>query len=168
MNTDSLEAIPKSRAFRVQVCESLSRSPMFRDFSWDEIDTLSTYMVGYRAVPGTLLFTEGEVGEAMGLLLSGEIEVRKQDELGQARTVATIVGGRTFGEMSVIDGEKRSASCLATQPCVLALLPKPQFDRLLADNEQLAIKFLLKLTRSLSQRLRSMSDAFVDYLGREN
>ena len=102
MHIHSLEAIPKSRAFRIEVCESLSRSPLFTDWSWDELDTLSSHMAGYRAKPGDLLFEEGEDGDAMGLLLSGQIEVRKLDATGIAQFVTHIVAGRTFGEMAAI------------------------------------------------------------------
>lgn len=167
MQTHSLEAIPKSRAFRIEVCESLSRSPLFKDWSWNELDTLSSYMEGYRAIAGALLFAEGDAGDAMGLLLSGKIEVRKNDASGAAQFVTHIVAGHTFGEMAAIDGEKRSASCTATEPCVLAVLPKAQFERILMVNEALGIKLLLRLTRLLSERLRLVNGALVDFLSRD-
>lgn len=167
MHTHLLEAIPKSRAFRIEVCESLSRSPLFKDWSWDELDTLSSYMAGYRARAGDLLFEEGDLGDAMGLLLSGQIEVRKRDTEGVAQAVAHIVAGRTFGEMAAIDGEKRSATCIATEPCVLALLPRTQFERILVLNEALSIKLLMRVTRLLSQRLREVNGVLVDYLSKD-
>jgi CRP/FNR family cyclic AMP-dependent transcriptional regulator len=167
MHITSLQAIPKSRAFRVEVCESLSRSPLFQDWTWDELDTLSSYMLGYRAQAADLLFKEGDDGDAMGLLLSGQIEVRKQDTAGVSQFVTHIVAGRTFGEMAVIDGEKRSATCIAVEPCVLALLPKNQFDRLLTVNQALGIKLLLRVTRLLSQRLREVNGTLVDFLSRD-
>lgn len=167
MHTHSLEAIPKSRAFRIEVCESLSRSPLFKDWSWEELDTLSSHMSGYRAKAGGLLFEEGDDGDAMGLLLSGQIEVRKQDAAGVAQFVTHIVAGRTFGEMAAIDGEKRSASCIATEDCALALLPKAQFQRILMVNEALGIKLLLRVTRLLSQRLRLVNGALVDFLSKD-
>ncbi len=167
MLTHSLESIPKSRAFRIEVCESLSHSPLFKDWSWDELDTLSSYMAGYRAKAGDLLFQEGDEGDAMGLLLTGQIEVRKQDAAGAAQFVTHIVAGRTFGEMAAIDGEKRSATCIATEPCVLAVLPKIQFDRILTANEALGIKLLLRVTRLLSERLRKVNGALVDFLSKD-
>ncbi len=167
MHTHSFQAIPKSRAFRIEVCESLSRSPLFKDWSWDELDALSSYMAGYRASAGTLLFEEGEAGDAMGLLLSGQIEVRKTDAAHVAQFVTHIVAGRTFGEMAAIDGEKRSATCVATEPCVLALLPKTQFERILVVNEAMGIKLLLRLTRLLSERLRLVNGALVDFLSKD-
>lgn len=167
MHTHTLEVIPKSRAFRIEVCESLSRSPLFKDWSWDELDTLSSYMAGYRAKAGDLLFQEGDDGNAMGLLLAGQIEVRKNDAEGLAQFVTHIVAGRTFGEMAAIDGEKRSATCIATEACVLALLPKAQFERILVVNEAMGIKLLLRLTRLLSERLRQVNGALVDFLSKD-
>ena len=103
----------------------------------------------------------------MGLLLSGQIAVRKQDAAGVAQFVTHIVAGRTFGEMAAIDGEKRSASCTATEACVLALLPKAQFERILVLNQTLGIKLLLRVTRLLSQRLRLVNGALVDFLSKD-
>ena len=168
MHTESLEAIPKSRAFRIEVCESLSHSPLFKDWSWDELDTLSSYMSGYRANKGDLMFEEGDEGDAMGLLLTGQIEVRKNDASGAAQFVTVILAGRTFGEMAVFDGKKRSATCVASEPCVLALLPKTQFERILAVNEALGIKLLLRVTRLLSERLRQVNGALVDFLSKDD
>ncbi len=167
MHTQSLESIPKSRAFRIEVCESLSHSPLFKDWTWDELDTLSTYMAGYRTAAGDMLFEEGDEGDSMGLLLSGKIEVRKQDAAGVSQCVTHIVAGRTFGEMAVIDGKERSATCITTEPCLLALLPKTQFERILLVNEALGIKLLLRVTRLLSERLRGVNGALVDFLSKD-
>ncbi len=167
MHTESLEAIPKSRAFRMEVCESLSGSPLFKDWSMEELDTLSSYMAGYRVPAGVLLFKEGDVGDSMGLLLSGQLEVRKNDAAGVPQTVAHIVAGRTFGEMAAIDGEQRSATCVTAEPCLLALLPKSQFERILTVDEALGTKLLLRVTKVLSQRLREVSGTLVDFLSRD-
>ena len=63
--------------------------------------------------------------------------------------------------------EKRSATCVATEPCVLALLPRAQFERILLINEALGIKLLLRVTRALSQRLREINGVLVDYLSKD-
>ena len=103
----------------------------------------------------------------MGLLLSGQIEVRKNDAAGVAQFVTHIAAGRTFGEMAAIDGAKRSATCMTTEPCVLALLPKAQLERLLVANEAMGIKLLLRVTRLLSERLRQVNGALVDFLSKD-
>ncbi len=167
MHIQSLESIPKSRAFRIEVCESLSHSPLFKDWTWEELDTLSSYMAGYRAKAGDVLFDEGGPGDSMGLLLTGQIEVRKRDAAGLPQFVTHIVAGRTFGEMAAIDGENRSATCIATDACVLALLPTQQFERILVVNQALGIKLLMRVTRLLSQRLREVNDVLVDFLGKD-
>ena len=85
-----------------------------------------------------------------------------------AQFVTLILAGRTFGEMAVFDGKKRSATCVASEPCVLALLPKTQFERILAVNEALGIKLLLRVTRLLSERLRQVNGALVDFLSKDD
>jgi CRP-like cAMP-binding protein len=166
MRTSQLESLGATMAFQQEICEVLAQSPMFLDFTWKELETLSAYMTGYGAPAGTVLFQEGDPGDVMGLLMSGEIEVKKEDDDGALQVVARIPRGRTFGEMAVIDGEQRSATCTTTTDCIIVALPKAQFERLIASNPSLGVKFLLRLNKLLSQRLRLASGMLVDYLGK--
>lgn len=167
MRTGNLEPLGATKAFQQEICEALMTSPMASDFAWKELETLSTYMAGYGASAGTVVFQEGEPGDAMALLMSGEIEVYKEDGQGEQQLVALIPCGRTFGEMAVVDGERRSASCTARTDCIVAVLPKAQFERLLVNNPGLGIKFLTRLNKLMSQRLRQVSGMLVDYLGKD-
>lgn len=167
MRTSNLESLGATKEFLQDICEALTESPMFSDFAWRELETLSNYMAGYGAPAGTILFQEGEPGDALGLLISGEIAVTKADDQGVQQVVAAIPRGRTFGEMSVIDGERRSANCTTSKDSVIAVLPKIQFERLIAQHPGLGIKFLIHLNKLLSQRLRLASGMLVDYLGKE-
>lgn len=166
MRTSQLESLGATKQFQQDICEALTQSPMFSELSWQELETLSAYMAGYGAPAGTAIFQEGDPGDAMGLLISGEIAVRKEDDAGEMQLVATIPQGRTFGEMAVIDGERRSASCTAKSDCIIAVLPKAQFENLIARHPGLGIKFLIRLNKQMSQRLRLASGILVDYLGK--
>lgn len=168
MNLSRMESLGATRQFEKDLCDALSQSPMFSDFLWKELETLSHYMSGYRAMAGSLLFEEGDPGDALGILISGHIQVCKEDEDGKNQIVAEIPGGRTFGEMSVIDGERRSATCIAIKESQLAILPKQQFERLLHDHPGLGSRLLLKIAKLMSQRLRQASGLLVDYLSRDH
>lgn len=167
MRTGNLEPLGATKEFQQDICDALMLSPMVSDFAWKELETLSAYMAGYGVAAGTVIFQEGDPGDAMALLMSGEIAVDKEDGHGVQQRVALIPHGRTFGEMAVIDGERRSASCTATTECIIAVFPKAQFERLVTSHPGLAIKFLTRLNKLMSQRLRLVSGMLVDYLGKD-
>ncbi len=70
----------------------------------------------YRAPLGTEIIREGDDGDFMVLILEGSVEIVKKDIRGQAQIMGTAGPGKTLGEMSLIDGEPRFASCVALEP----------------------------------------------------
>ena len=66
----------------------------------------------------------------------------------------TLRKGRAFGEMAVLDGERRSASCLAASDCQLLSLGKDSLEKMLNDAPKIAAKIIRALAVSLSKRLR--------------
>jgi CRP-like cAMP-binding protein len=73
--------------------------------------------------------------------------------------------GKTFGEMSLIDGEPRSASAIALDDSKVLVLTEENFHRLVYQYPHLGAMVLLKLAQLMSQRLRQTSDLLVDFLG---
>lgn len=138
---------------------------MFAQLSGAEIRQLVKYMHAYRAPTGTVIFREGSAGGNLGLLVSGSIEVTKEDSAGVAKTIATILPGRTFGEMSVLDGLPYSATTRARTDTVVAILTKANFRSLVEAHAALGVKLLWELARLTSLRLRQTSGQLVDVLG---
>jgi len=159
-----LELVGMGSAFCDDLCETLADSPLFADLQYQELRTLAGFMHGYRAQSGALIFEEGEAGAFLCLLLDGRVAIEKEDHEGIRRPVAALGPGKTFGEMAVIDGERRSASCIAVQESTLAILTRGQFERVLNEYPVLGVKFLLRLARVLSQRLRVTSGQLVDFI----
>jgi CRP-like cAMP-binding protein len=77
----------------------------------------------------------------------------------------TSVGpGMTLGEMSMIDGEPRFATCLATRPTVFAVLGRDNMAKIILDHPSLGSKILVKLVTMLSLRLRQTSAKLLHYM----
>jgi len=162
---ERLELIGGGRAFGDELCERLGGTPLFSDLSWPELKAITAYMRGYGAAPGTEIFAEGDAGGYFALVVEGRIDVFKEDQHGVRQQVGSIAAGKTLGEMALLDGERRSASCVAHEATTLAVLTKSNFDKLLTETPALGVKLLHKLARVLSQRLRVVSGQLVDYLG---
>lgn len=154
----------KLPAERERFRELLGAQGLLRGLGWNELGTLAGYFEGYRVPAGHVLLREGEPGDLLCLLLEGRIEVRKSDGQGRDKVIVTLGAGKTIGEMSLIDGERHSASCVAVDESLVAVLMREHLERLQQATPRLAIEVLWRVARILSQRLRQTSGRLVDYL----
>jgi CRP/FNR family cyclic AMP-dependent transcriptional regulator len=180
MATQALEEQLNSRGLEILGrCDALSHrfdllevSPLLRDFTPAEADLLGASMLRVRAQPGQLLIAEGEASDWMMMLLSGTVDVGKRkvgaefdsQEPGDVTRLAVIKEGAVVGEMSMLDGEPRYASCWALSVVEAAVLSRPAVSRLIASHPSVGAKLLVKLTQLLAQRLRNTSSQLVKVL----
>lgn len=164
---DGFRLLGAGAGFKEEICEMISETQLFADFEWINIEAMAGYVQCYEVDAGTVVFKEGDAGNYMCLLIKGEVEILKHDNEGNAHRIVTVTRGKTVGEMSIIDGEPRSATCIASKASVLLLLTKDNYARLIHDRPGLAVHILEKLAKLMSQRLRGMSGQLVEYLGPE-
>jgi len=131
------------------------------------VSLLSQFMQVYRSEPGIEIIREAETGDFMVFLIEGRIEVFKQDRWNAPRLIALIGPGQSFGEMSMIDGEPRFASCVAAESCTMAVLSRDSLARIILEQPTLGAKILMELVLMLSQRLRQTSSRLIGYMDRE-
>ena len=162
-----LEALGDATQLAGKIHGLITFSPLFENFNLAEIRLLSHFMQVYRAEPGAEIIREGESGDFMILLIEGRIEVFKQDRWNAPRLIALIAPGQSVGEMSMIDGEPRFASCVAAETCLLAALSRENLARIILEQPILGAKVLMELVMMLSQRLRQTSVKLVGYMDRE-
>jgi CRP-like cAMP-binding protein len=107
---------------------------------------------------GKLLFAKGDKGDALYVLLEGEIEVRTSTEAGKDVRIAALKPYAVIGEMAVLDGGVRSADIAAMRKSRLLRIGR---DQALAALES-EPRALLKLIAELSKRLRHADSALED------
>jgi CRP/FNR family transcriptional regulator, cyclic AMP receptor protein len=152
--------------------ELLQLSPLLRDFNADEADLLGMCMLVVRAQPGQLLIAEDEISDWMMMLLRGTVDVGKRkvgaeggrQEPGGMTRLAVLKEGAVLGEMSMLDGEPRYASCWAVSEVDAAVLTRAAVSRLITAHPAVGAKLLVKLTQLLAQRLRNTSNQLVKVL----
>ena len=164
---EQLESLGDATHFASKIHSLIKFSPLFENFSLTEILLLSRFMHVFRAGSGAELIREGEAGDFMVLLIEGSIEVFKQDQWGARRLIAAIAPGQSLGEMSMIDGEPRFASCVSAENCLLAVLTREELARIILEQPVLGAKILMELVLMLSQRLRLTSSRLMAYMDRE-
>lgn len=108
--------------------------------------------------PGALLFSKGDKGDALYVLLEGEVEVRVSNEAGRDVRIAALKPFALIGEMAVLDGGARSADIAAIRRSRLLRISR---DQAIAAFES-EPKALLNIVAEMSRRLRAADSAIED------
>jgi sigma-B regulation protein RsbU (phosphoserine phosphatase) len=128
----------------------LARIPFFTDLPMEELDRLASELKVVNLKSGEILFREGEVGEHLYIVVSGELEVLMGPDTDDELVLNILHEGEYIGEMSLIQPEgQRSASTRARGDIVLLSMSRTQFKDLLIRHPELA----KSMVSVLSQRL---------------
>lgn len=159
-----LEALGDASGFASQIHALIPRCPLLENFSPAEVRLLAHFMEMYRAGIGVEIIREGEPGDFMLMVLEGKVEVSKRDRESTPQLVTTVDAGKILGEMSMIDGEARFATCVAIEPALFAVLDRENLARIIVEQPMLGAKILMELVLILSQRLRTTSERLLGLL----
>ncbi len=159
-----IELIGDGCSMADKIMDMLQKSPLFLGFSLEDIRKLAGFMKLYRAESGVAILREGDPGDYMMLLLEGRVDVLKYDRQKRQKHLGSIAAGETLGEMSMVDGEPRSASCVTLEPSLYAVLSRDVLARIVNEEPKLGAKLLVQLLEMLTQRLRDSGVTLVDYL----
>jgi CRP-like cAMP-binding protein len=138
----------------VNVVETLSGSPLFDMLSNDELAAVAQLVALRRFEGDRLVFQEGELGDSLFIVASGEVEVLRRDPHGQLVPITTLGPGQCFGEMSLIDKEYRSATVRAKTDCELLHLGAEQLTAFRKQHRDGFTFVIMNIARMLSARLR--------------
>jgi hypothetical protein len=141
--------------------EALRRMKSFAGMDEGQIESFVRYMEVLRCEQFSHIVRKGEHGDAMYLVLEGEVRALAMVD-GKESTLATITAGEAFGEISLIDQGPRSSDVVANKESVLLKISSVSFDRLLREAPALAVPFLLGLSRSVVGRVRSLTKRYED------
>jgi len=125
--------------------DHLARVPLFSALSKKELQTLGRASDEIEVDAGKVLCEEGKPGHEFFLILDGEAAVKRGK-----KTVAKLVAGRFFGELSLLDRGPRSATVVADSPMTLLVLGQREFSGILDQLPGVSRKLLC----SMAERLR--------------
>jgi CRP-like cAMP-binding protein len=161
-----LEDLGGGKAYAGEIFDLVGRSAFFAEFERDDIERLAGFMRVYRAQAGQAIIREGDEGDFMLLVMSGSVDIFKNDAQGERQLMTSVGAGGTLGEMSMIDGEPRFATCIATDTIVFAVLTRDAMAAIIVEDPGLGAKILIKLVTLLSQRLRQTSARLLQLMDR--
>jgi CRP-like cAMP-binding protein len=144
-----------SEELRVLIQDLRDKLQVFQLLTLDELDLLIPNFKLVKYPKGATLFKEGDPGDYFGIVLSGKLEVKKQTEFKDKAIVLALLGKGSFtGELSMLDGQVRSAAVVAREDSEMFILTRDVLDKFMDENPHIGIKILKGIVRTMSIRLR--------------
>ena len=134
----------------------------FKDLSATEIAQITALAVRQKFSEGQLVFTEGETGDTFYIIEDGEVLVYFTKD-GDTEPLCTLGVGEFFGEMSIMNNDRRSASVKAAEDSTLLCVGADDFKRLVMEQPRLAER-LNKLFAARSEEL-ILRETLIDTTG---
>ncbi|TDI38802.1 MAG: cyclic nucleotide-binding domain-containing protein [Acidobacteria bacterium] len=110
------------------------RSPLFDDFSREELLAVMNGLDLLTFEPGEIIMTEGETGASLLILTTGTVRAYVINASGANLEVRTMDEGEFFGEISLLSGKPRTATITAATPCELLELNRTTLDKISEDH----------------------------------
>ena len=138
------------------------RTALLREADWarevpeDHLAHLAAAGRVCRYDKGQRLVEQGSENRWMGVILEGEIEVVGRQIAGEDRLLRVMGPGRSIGEFSLLDKQKRSASVDALEPTTVIQWQPDDINQLLDAHPKVAFALVLRLARDLSRRIRTI------------
>ena len=132
----------------------------------DEAFTVVSYMTPRKIAEGTTFIKEGDDSDTgfMLLLLEGEVVVENIVVSRHTPVTVTVLGpGSLIGEMGLVDGQARLASCTASTDARCAVLSRTALEKLGEDDPQTATKLMSAIALRIAERLRDTSEKLKMY-----
>jgi len=142
------------RGTRDAAAHRLGSNFLLAGLSAGELNIVEGFMHDRRYLAGEVVFDEGEDGQALYIIHSGQVAICHP---GQGdHPIAVLGAGEFFGELALLDDSPRSAQARAMTDAEVAVLFRGDFERLMESHAHISTLIAMQLARYLGQRLRRM------------
>jgi len=115
----------------------LRRIPLFSALSDEDIRHVAGLVKERSHRPGSTVYRQGQLDTSLYMVVSGRLRVWVRDERGREKTLNYLQSGDSFGEHSLLSGDRRDVNVEVEEPALLLSLEKGDFDALLEHSPEL-------------------------------
>ena len=147
--------------------ELLKKIAIFSDLRGPDLERLSALLQEVRYHKDEIILHKEDPGDSMFIIRQGRVKVVLYGDDGREVILSILKGSDFFGEMSLLDGEPRSASVVAMEDSDLYILKREGFIQTLMERPGIALRILAELSRRLrgaDEKIGSL--ALLDVYGR--
>jgi CRP-like cAMP-binding protein len=127
---------------------------IFRQLPRQEVESVVAKLGTTRAEAGDVIVRQGAPADKFFIIADGEVEVVREDDAGQEKTVAHLESGQFFGEMAILRDMPRAATVRAIKPTTLLAMDRETFRGLVAQSLGTTQDF----DRVIQQRLEELAE----------
>ncbi len=142
-------------------------APLFAALDVEGAAALRASLVERSVVKGEVLFSEGDPGDRMYVIVDGKIKLGQTSGDGRESLLAVLGPGEMFGELSLFDPGVRTSTATGLTDAIVLGLGNDQLRPWLAGRPEVAAALLQALARRLRRTNEAMADlVFSDVPGR--
>jgi CRP-like cAMP-binding protein len=143
-----------------RIAGHLKTSPLFTGLDPAAIASLSGICRVERVLKGNAIVEEGSLGDAMFVLMQGQVRVEKQTPADDRYTVTFLSHekGDFFGELGLLDSDRRSATVTAESDCEVIVIERDRFLQFGNSNPAAGLSITRRIASNLATRLRRAND----------
>lgn len=148
---------------REEAARMLMRSSFIAQMDLHEATVVVDAMRPLFVETGTVIMKEGQSDDVdyMALLLEGQVRAESASQMPGEEVVISIIGpGQLIGEMGILDGEPRSATCTALTDLKLGILSRAALRGLVEVQPAVAARLLLAIGQGMADRVRESNRRF--------
>jgi CRP/FNR family transcriptional regulator, cyclic AMP receptor protein len=135
-----------------------SNVPLFANLTSADRQAICSVMIQRTFKTGEIIVHEEDnEHQTFFIIVSGSVHVTVLSSEGKQAILATLRSGEFFGEMAVLDGEPRSASVIAAEPCTLLMLYRKPFIEILQKYPKITIAMLVEMSHRLRRTNRHVN-----------
>lgn len=148
--------------------EILLNIPIFAQLSKREISSLFNIIHNRSYVAREFIFYQGDPGIGLYIIREGAVRIERKLDSGETISLATFKTGDFFGELALVDDEKRSASAIADTDVKLAVIFKPDLDDYISRFPKKGVKILQGISHVVAVRLRQLNEENINLVSSVN
>jgi CRP/FNR family cyclic AMP-dependent transcriptional regulator len=139
----------RSIAFPRMTIDTLRHVPLFGSLDDEAAAELCHLLESLDSKAGTSLFRAGDQGDAMYIIEHGKVRICVRASDGKEVTLTELGRGDFFGEMALLDGQRRSADAVVAEEARLAVLSRDHFLSFMRSSPDIALEMLTALANRL-------------------
>jgi len=143
-----------------RIAEHLLTSPLFAGLGPSAIESLSSVCRVQKVPKGRAIVEEDSLGESMFVLMRGRVRVEKKTPADDRYTVTFLSHerGDFFGELGLLDSDRRSATVTAETECEVIVIERDRFIQFGDANPVAGLSVTRRIASNLASRLRRAND----------
>ncbi|MGE5363934.1 MAG: cyclic nucleotide-binding domain-containing protein [Bacteroidota bacterium] len=152
----------KSQFDKTEIEEMASAIPLFRNLGRKDISSLFPIIHTRIYSPDEYIFRQNDPGIAIYIIQEGEVCIKKEYNDGKSVELTRFFKGDIFGELALVDDDKRSASAVSAAESKIAVIFKPDLEDFISKNPRKGILILRSLSVIIASRLRKIDEDYTN------